>query len=118
MVQLEAARRGFLEFVYLSSFTRAASGVLDEEDLRWVEWILLHEPRAGPVIEGTGGARKLRVSSHGRGKSGGSRLVYLYVEVRSTIYLLLVYAKNQRSDLSPAQARAIQTLVQQLKGEA
>ena len=57
----------------------------------------------GDLIPETGGLRKVRVPLAGRGKRGGARIIYYYYDVTLPIYLLLVYAKNERDDLSGAQ---------------
>ncbi len=72
-------------------------------------------PRKGDVIQGTGGARKVRVSLPGRGKSGGARIIYVYVEVYGAIFFLLVYTKNQQSDLTDTQRRALRAAIQEIE---
>lgn len=49
-------------FIFLLSFERTAQGLLDDEDIRLLQSELSNEPRAGAVIQGTGGLRKLRVA--------------------------------------------------------
>lgn len=105
-----------LEFIYTPLFERMGRTLLDDEAMRQVEERLLIDPRAGDLVAATGGVRKLRVSLHGRGRRGGARLVYLYVELRSRIYFLLVYAKNERIDLTPADKKMLRELVKQLEG--
>ncbi|MCF8477334.1 MAG: type II toxin-antitoxin system RelE/ParE family toxin [Pseudolabrys sp.] len=61
------------------------------------------DPRAGVVVAGTGGVRKLRVAASGRGKRGGARIVYLFGGDDVPIFLLAVFAKNERSDLTQAE---------------
>ena len=109
-----AIKRG-LEFVYTPLFLTSARGLLDDEALRQVEITLLVEPRTGAVIPGAGGIRKLRTGLAGRGKRGGARLIYSYVEASQTIYLLLAYAKNEQVDLSAAERRALRTMARQLE---
>src|SRR5947208_9781474 len=70
-------------------------------------------PTAWPVISGTGGARKARA---GRGKSGGARIIY-YVVIRSLLYLLDVYAKSAKEDLTDAEKREINKLVAAIEAE-
>jgi hypothetical protein len=65
--------------------------------------IVSAEPRSGVVIPGTGGVRKLRVAARGRGKRGGARVVYLFGGDDVPVFLLAVFAKNEKSDLSPAE---------------
>ena len=73
-------------------------------------------PTAWPVISGTGGARKARAGRGGRGKSGGARIIY-YVVIRSLLYLLDVYAKSAKEDLTDAEKREINKLVAAIEAE-
>jgi hypothetical protein len=104
-----------LEFVYTPLFEASARGLLDDEAMRQVELTILVEPRAGRPVAGTGGVRKLRVPLPGRGKRGGARVMYLYVDVRGRVYFLLAYAKNQQVDLTPVQKKALRTMAKQLE---
>jgi hypothetical protein len=61
------------------------------------------DPQRGVVIPGTGGVRKLRVSASGRGKRGGARVIYLFGGDDLPVFLLAVFAKNEKSDLSQAE---------------
>lgn len=106
-----------LEFIYTPLFEASTKGLLDDEAMRHVEAALLHAPKQGDVIAGTGGVRKLRAALPGRGKRGGARVIYLFVAVRDRIYFLLAYAKNRQFDLSPAQKRAVQAMARQLEQE-
>ena len=107
----------YLEFVLLPSFERSAAGLLSDDDVRALEQTLIADPRAGAVLKGSGGVRKVRAAVEGRGKRGGSRVVYLYVEVRSRIYFLLAFAKNEQGNLTPDQLRRVRELVERLKAE-
>jgi mRNA-degrading endonuclease RelE of RelBE toxin-antitoxin system len=72
---------------------------------------LLETPEVGVRIPGTGGLRKLRWSAEGRGKRGGVRVIYFFVEQRALIVLLLLYPKNVQNDLTAEQKRALRELV-------
>lgn len=104
-----------LEFVYTPLFDAATADLLDDEALRRVELVLLVKPRAGAVVAGTGGIRKLRAPLPGRGKRGGARVLYLYIELRGCIYFLLAYAKNEQVDLTPGQKKVLRVMVKQLE---
>ena len=106
------------KFVYTQPFRRcwAAMG-LDDSQLPDLENLLLRNPRAGAVIEGTGGARKLRITLEGRGKRGGGRVIYLDVFEKECLYLLFAYPKNVQKDLTPEQTQAIRALVEAIKEE-
>ena len=90
---------------------------LDDDDLRELEDILLENPQIGDVIEGLGGARKVRVKLCGRGKSGGGRVVYVDVLKREKLYMLLASPKNVQVDLSPEQRKTVRKIVRALKEE-
>jgi hypothetical protein len=63
------------------------------------------------VIPGSGGLRKLRVALPGRGKRGGARLIYYWDKPRHQLYLLFLYPKNERTDLTRAQIKVLRDLV-------
>jgi hypothetical protein len=62
-------------------------------------------------MEGTGGVRKLRWSRGSRGKSGGVRVIYYFHSAGMTLYLLTLFAKNERANLSKAERNELATLV-------
>ncbi len=64
-----------------------------------VDYVALN-PTSGDIMQGTGGVRKLRWALAGRGKSGGSRVIYFFHDVDTPVFMLTAYAKNERSDLS------------------
>jgi len=74
-------------------------------------------PTAWPVIAGTGGARKARAARGGRGKSGGARIIYYVVTRRDVLYLLDVYAKSAKEDLTNAEKQEVRKLVAALEAE-
>lgn len=80
---------------------------LNDGNLRDLEFTLLDNPQVGDVIEGTGGARKMRIQLEGRGKSGGGRVIYLDVFEQENLYLLFAYPKNVQNDLAPDQKKMI-----------
>src|SRR5437867_3676962 len=75
---------------------------------------LAHNPKAGDVIPGTGGVRKLRWGLEGRGKRGGARVVYFYHGAGMPLFVLSAYAKNERADLSHDDRREFKRLTAQL----
>ena len=89
---------------------------LSDDDLPILEEILLENPQKGDVIEGTGGARKLRVSlNDNRGKSGGGRVIYIDIFEKERIYLLFAYPKNVQENLTAEQKKAIKKLINEIK---
>jgi mRNA-degrading endonuclease RelE of RelBE toxin-antitoxin system len=81
-----------------------------KDDTRTAIQVLLQTPKLGVVIPGGSGIRKLRVRNTDlpKGKSGGYRLLYYVVdEPNSTIYLLLLYAKSDRADVTRNELEAL-----------
>lgn len=105
-------------FIYTEPFRRCwkAMGLADV-DLLVLEAALLENPRLGDVIEGTGGARKMRIQLEGRGKSGGGRVIYLDVFERENLYLLFAYPKNVQENLTPNQKKAIRNMIEAIRKE-
>ena len=79
----------------------------------------MEDPTRGQVIERTGGFRKLRFARPSRreGKSGGTRVGYYVVERRGRIYLLLVYAKGVKDNLTRAEENELRKLAKALEEE-
>jgi hypothetical protein len=107
-----------LTFVQLSPFVSDWRRMrLTDEDLSGLEAELLRRPNAGPVIAGTAGLRKLRFAprSWARGKRGAARVVYGWFPDHATVYLFLLYGKNEQADLMPREKRQCRDLVAQIR---
>ncbi len=116
---VEPRREVLIEFVSTHSFEASAKKLLTEDDRRDLELLLLEQPRRGQVIERTGGFRKVRFARPSRreGKSGGTRVVYYLLDRRDRIYLLLVYAKGVKDDLTRAEENELRKLARALEEE-
>jgi hypothetical protein len=86
----------------------------DDERFEFVDFIA-RNPEAGDLIPGSGGVRKVRWGRQGSGKRGGVRIIYFYHDPGMPLYLLMIYAKARRDDLSPDARRTVQALVARLK---
>lgn len=95
----------------LPEYLRLAGKLLSDDDRRAVIDHLAAHPRAGDLIEGTGGVRKLRWGRDGRGKSGGVRVIYYFHSDVMPLYLLTMFAKNERANLSKAERNELAGLV-------
>jgi len=80
---------------------------------QFIEYIACN-PTAGAVIRDTGGVRKVLWGAAGRGKRGGVRVIYYYHSERIPLFLLTVYAKAHKTDLSPAEKAAMRRLVAEI----
>lgn len=78
---------------------------------------IAQNPEAGDVIPETGGVRKIRWARPGTGKRGGARVIYFCHDAARPIYLLMVYAKARKENLSPDEKRAVRKLAAILKGK-
>lgn len=90
---------------------------MTEDDLRDLQSFLLEHPEIAPVIQGTGGVRKLRWARDGRGKSGSLRTIYLDMRASGLIYLITVFGKDEKDNLSADEKRVIRAYVKSLLGE-
>jgi hypothetical protein len=91
----------------------AVAGMTDVE-LDAVEDYIARNPQEGVVMPGTGGCRKVRVATQGKGKSGGYRLITYYAGDDVPVFLLNVYAKSDKGNLSKAECNALRQLTAQL----
>ncbi|HXQ06674.1 MAG TPA: type II toxin-antitoxin system RelE/ParE family toxin [Bradyrhizobium sp.] len=74
------------------------------------------DPTCGVVIPGSGGVRKVRFGFGARGKSGGARIIYLFSGDRLPVFVLAVFAKNEKANLSPAERNALAKMVTDMIG--
>ena len=102
-----------MRFVETPVFTRRIEEALDDDRYRLLQLALLVRPHMGSVIRGSGGLRKLRWSPTGVGKRGGVRVIYFRHEPSETFYMLYVYRKNEREDLTEQQLRTLARLVRE-----
>ena len=104
-----------LQFIEMSGFASRRDEILSADEYLLLQQRLLENPRFGPCIRGSGGCRKIRVSSGGKGRRGGARVIYYYHDPRGRIYLLMAFAKNEKSALSPSEARILSGVVHGIK---
>jgi len=79
-------------------FQRYAAEVWSEAERNQFISFIAANPEAGDLIRGSGGCRKVRWSTAGKGKSGGARVIYFHSE-EGTIWLLIVYKKAKFDNL-------------------
>ncbi len=84
---------------------------LKDEDLRLLQNQIMENPHVGTVVPGTGRLRKMRFAIKNSGKRGGSRVCYVdYVEY-GTVYLMTIYAKNEKENLSKQECADIKKFI-------
>jgi Uncharacterized protein conserved in bacteria len=104
--------RTFVETMEFQSRWKALG--MTEDDLQELQNFLLEHPDAAPVVQGTGGVRKLRWAREGKGKSGGLRTIYIDMRASAHIYLLTAFGKDEKADLSPDEKKVIKAYVKGL----
>jgi mRNA-degrading endonuclease RelE of RelBE toxin-antitoxin system len=107
-------------FIESFEFTEWVTEYLADENLIALQRELIGNPETGDVMPGCSGLRKLRSADPkwGKGKRGGIRVIYLHVPEANVIYLITVYRKDQKDDLSGEERRLYRQLVQVLKQRA
>ena len=106
-----------IHFVESPGFTNRIDKLASLDVLFSLQSDLVMDPQMGDLMPGCAGARKGRVGNKvaGKGKSGGFRYIYVYIEIAGTIYLIHFYSKNEKSNLSKAERNELGKLVKELK---
>lgn len=103
-------------FIQTKQFTeRWDSLKLTDYELRELESLIIDHPELGKIVKGTGGLRKIRLSINNRGKSAGARVCYVDFVDLETVYLVTVYSKKEKSNLTNKEKSEIKSLINQLK---
>lgn len=106
-------------FIEVPLFTKRWKEIgLDDDDLQKLQVLLLKDPESGPVIEGTGGIRKVRYAIENRGKSGGIRVCNTDFAEYEVTYLITAFEKKDQENLSDDEKAVLKKLVKSLKEEA
>jgi mRNA-degrading endonuclease RelE of RelBE toxin-antitoxin system len=92
-------------------FTRRVLEALTDDEYSELQHFMTAHPEAGDIIPGSHGLRKLRWKTAGKGKRGGTRVVYYWLKPRNTILMLFVFKKNERSDLTKDQLKILRAIV-------
>lgn len=101
----------------LESSSRDAAAIFTEEEYEALINHLAVYPESGKVIPDTGGIRKLRWKARGQGKSGGARVIYYFRDLNMPVYLLAIYAKGEKLDLTSKEKRLMRSLVDEIVRE-
>lgn len=103
-------------FIQTAEFSRNWDRLgFDDEDLRLLELDIMKHPDKYPVMEGTGGLRKARVALENKGKSGGARVCYVDFVFAETVYLITVFGKKEKANLSKEERNNIKKVIEALK---
>jgi hypothetical protein len=92
------------------SFLRDSKELLDDDEREALVAYLAYNPRAGRIVVGTGGIRKVRWARENEGKSGGYRVVYFYHSEEAPLFALNVFAKNEKANLTKEERNDLKKL--------
>ncbi len=107
-------------FIETTGFTALVTVLLSDYSYARLQQVLMENPAAGRVMPGCGGLRKIRTAdpTRGKGKRGGARVIYLHVPEARRFYMLDVYGKDEKDDLSTDEKKQLRFLADRLKREA
>jgi hypothetical protein len=107
-------------FLETSGFTDAVTRLLPDVLYAGLQHRLMENPDAGDVMSGCGGLRKIRAADPKRqkGRRGGARVIYLHVPAARRLYMIDIYGKDEKDDLSAGEKRVLRQLAARLKLEA
>lgn len=101
-------------FVETSIFSKLLPDYLRDDEYRGLQNLLIERPDAGAIIQRSGGVRKVRWAAGGKGKSGGLRVIYYWLKADDQIFLLTLYGKSEKEDLSAVELKRIVKLIEEL----
>lgn len=105
-------------FIATEPFRKCRKAMGLDDNLKELETVFLQALQCGDVIQGTGGARKIRIQlNDNKGKSGGGRVIDVDIFEKERIYLLFAYPKNVHENLTPELKKAISQVIEAIKKE-
>ena len=97
--------------VETSIFTKRVLDILSDDEYKDLQFFIAANPDAGDIIPGSGGLRKLRWSFRGRGKRGGTRIIYYWFKSKDMLLMLFLFRKNEQSDLTGDQLKKLKAFI-------
>ena len=97
--------------VELPEFIKQAGKIFSESLHETLVNYLAAHPKAGVVMEGTGGIRKFRWKREGTGKSSGARVVYYYYNDNYPLFIITAFKKGNKANLSKEERNELAKLV-------
>ncbi len=94
-------------FIETPDFVKKIEKIASPEEFYQLQDELLIDPEKGKIEKGTGGARKIRLKFGSRGKSGGARVIYYYVDLRGEVWFLDAYLKNEKERISEEEKKKL-----------
>ncbi len=104
-----------LHFIETPLFSKQINKLLDDDNYLELQLNLINNPEQGDLIQGTGGVRKTRWALSNKGKSGGVRIIYYYMDNNGIFFMLLAYPKNKKISLTAQEKSNLAKITQQIK---
>jgi hypothetical protein len=105
------ARRELHSVVETPELLAGARRLLTEGERVALINFIAENPTAGDLLQGTGGARKLRRGAKGKGKSGGARAITFYAGQDVPVFLMAIFGKNEKANLSTAERNELRDVL-------
>ncbi len=105
----------WITVVETGSFQERAKSRMSSEEIGSAITMIARKPTCGRLIKGAVGIRKVRFAVGGRGKSGGVRIIYYFYSEDIPVFLLTVFAKNEKSDLTQVERKMLASLARELR---
>ncbi len=98
-------------------FTRLIKELMDDDSYGELQEALIQKPDSGDLMMGGGGIRKVRWKIEGKGKRGGSRIIYYWHTTDDQLLMLYGYTKADRKDLTQDKVKTLRAIVERWKNE-
>ena len=100
-------------FIETPEFVKKVDLLANQEEFIQLQDELIDNPLKGKIIQGTGGARKVRMRIKGSGKSGGARVIYYFYDMKGEIWFLDMYVKNEKADLYKSDKKKLYNFIKE-----
>lgn len=117
MAYIRTAASPLHSVVETLEFLACARRLFTEGERRDLIDFLAASPAAGDLMQGTGGARKLRWGAKGKGKRGGARVITFFGGPRAPVFLLTAFGKGERANLTKAERNELRQILATLIAE-
>lgn len=106
-----------LVFIETPDFIDKIDSLASNSEFEDIQNELMVNPLKGKIVQGTGGARKIRMKLKGTGKSGGARVIYYYVDLEGEIWFLDMYLKKEKENLSELEKKKLFKFIKEVINE-
>ena len=100
-------------FIETPEFAAKFDRIATQDEMIAMQDELIANPERGKIVQGTGGARKIRMRIGKRGKSGGARAIYYYIDLRGEIWFLEIFLKSEKSNLTISEKKKLYKFIKE-----